>query len=321
MFISINHIMIPMNTKHITEYIFRINKAMDYIEKNLGENMTLEDLARSAHFSKYHFNRIFHSMVGETPFQFIQRLRLEKAASLIPIGKESITEIAFKCGFSDVSIFSRNFKRHFKTSPSQYKKDFFENSNMSQVNSKSAQVETKPSMYFCSEEQTIKWRTKMDIVKNVEIQELPGMTLAYIRNMGPYDGNNELYQKHREKLFAWAGAQGLFQREDFKYLILYHDNPKVALGDNLRMSLCVTAPKNIVVEGEIGKMDLEPAKYVVCRMELTARDFSTAWDWIYSQWFPNSGYQPDDKPYFETYPEMPKGEKFLVDFCIPVQPL
>src|SRR5512145_2650164 len=99
------------NSKQLdTEYKSRINKAFDYIELHLEKSMTLEELAAVANFSKFHFNRIFHSIVGETPFQFVLRLRLEKAASLILANKDvSISEIAFKCGFSDISVFSRNF--------------------------------------------------------------------------------------------------------------------------------------------------------------------------------------------------------------------
>ncbi len=68
--------------------------------------MTLEELASVANFSKFHFNRIFQSIVGETPFQFISRVRIEKAAMLIATNKnESISEIAYKCGFSDTQYF------------------------------------------------------------------------------------------------------------------------------------------------------------------------------------------------------------------------
>lgn len=130
-----------------------------------------------------------------------------------------------------------------------------------------------------------------------------------------------LYQNHRNKLFAWAGARGLIGGDDFKYLVLYHDNPKVALSDNLRMSLCITVPPQTKVGGEIGKMALAAATYAICRFELKAPDFPKAWEWVYGHWLPNSGYQPDDKPYFETYPEEPKGETYLVDFCIPVIPV
>ncbi len=85
-------------TPQQTEYIPRINKTFDYIELNLDKPMTLEELASVANFSKFHFSRIFQSMVGETPFQFILRVRIEKAANLIIANKsESISQIAFKC--------------------------------------------------------------------------------------------------------------------------------------------------------------------------------------------------------------------------------
>jgi AraC family transcriptional regulator len=305
-----------------TEYISRINKTFDYIELNLEKSMTLEELAAVANFSRFHFNRIFHSIVGETPFQFILRLRLEKAASLIMSNKnDSISEIAFKCGFSDISIFSRNFRNYFKISASQYRKEKLQNSNISQLNSNNKQKDDKPAIYFCPELQTIKWRTNMELNKSVEVKELPEITVAYIRNMGPWNGDQKLYQSLRNKLFTWAGARGLIGGKDFKYLILYHDDLNVALGDKLRMSLCITVPPETKVDGEIGKMKIEHAKYAIARFELTTHDFQKAWEWIYGQWLPESGYQADDKPYFETYPEEPRSGKFIVDFCIPVRPV
>lgn len=304
------------------DYMSRINKIFDFIEANLEKPMTLEELATVAGFSKYHFNRIFRAMVGETPFQFILRLRLEKAASFIAIdNQESIAELAFKCGFSGISVFSRSFKKHFGISASQYKKEKLEKSNLSQLESNLTQPEKRAISYFCPEQQTIKWRTKMEINKGVEVKKWPEMTVAYIRSMGAYDGNHALYQSHQDKLFAWAGARNLLGGKDFKYLTLYHDNPKVALSDNLRMSLCITVPAETKVEGEIGKMIIEAATYAICHFELTQLDFQTAWNWVYGQWLPHSGYQPDDKPYFENYLAPPKDGKYLVDFCIPVKPV
>jgi len=80
-----------------SEYISRINKTFDYIDSHLDTPMNLEELAAVASFSKYHFNRIFHSIVGETPFQFIQRVRLEKAAMLmLTNSRMTVSEVALK---------------------------------------------------------------------------------------------------------------------------------------------------------------------------------------------------------------------------------
>ena len=305
-----------------TEYISRINKTFDYIEWNLDKQMTLEQLAAAANFSKFHFNRIFLSIVGETPFQFILRVRLEKAAMLIHNNpKKSISEIASDCGFTDISIFSRNFKAHFKVSASQYRANKSNNSNLSQVDSNKHQSHQTASQYFCPEFQTIKWRTNMQLNKSVEVKELPKMTVAYIRHIGPYKGNDALFEGIWNKLFSWAGPRGLIGGKDFKSLVVYHDDPNVTVEDKLRMSVCITVPPATKVEGAVGKMDIEAARYVICRFEVNAQQFQQAWDWVYGEWFPASGYQPDDKPCFEMYPEEPKNGLFVVDICVPVKPL
>ncbi|MCK4221952.1 MAG: helix-turn-helix transcriptional regulator, partial [Dehalococcoidia bacterium] len=62
------------------EYVSRINRVIDHIGANMDTDLSLENLARVAGFSPFHFHRIFGGMVGETLSQFIQRIRIEKAA-------------------------------------------------------------------------------------------------------------------------------------------------------------------------------------------------------------------------------------------------
>jgi AraC family transcriptional regulator len=302
------------------EYQSRINKTFDYIETHLEKQFTLEELASVANFSKFHFHRIFQGMVGETPFQFILRLRLEKAAtSLIYNPKLTISEIAYSSGFSDISIFSRNFRNHFQVSASQWRATKCKNSNLSQNDSNRLHNDDKPSIYFCRNTNTLKWRTAMKLNKSVEVTMLPEMTLAYIRHIGPYKGDGKLFEKLWGRICTWAGPKGLLQLSDIKFLVIYHDDPNVTAEDKLRMSVCITVPPATKVNDEIGKMKIEAGNYVVARFELKENEFSEAWEWVYGQWFPASGYQPDDKPCFEIYPEEPKDGKFVVDICVPVK--
>lgn len=304
------------------EYRSRINKTFDYIENHLEKQFTLEELASVANFSKYHFHRIFQGMVGETPFQFILRLRLEKAATMLCNNpKFSIAEIAYNCGFSDISIFSRNFSNHFHISASQWRKIKNQDSNLSQMDSNCVQHDQKPSVYFCRKTNTLKWRTTMKLNKSVEVTLLPEMTLAYIRHTGPYKGDGKLFEKLWGRICSWAGPKGLLQLPDVKFLVIHHDDPNVTAEDKLRMSVCLSVPPDTKVNDEIGKMKIESGNYVVARFELNQNEFSEAWGWVYGQWFPASGYQPDDKPCFEIYPEEPKDGKFVVDICVPVKPL
>ncbi len=299
------------------EYISRLNKAIDYIIKNIDKQFTLEELASESCFSKFHFSRIFYSIIGETPFRFIQHIRLEKAASMLLYNvKYSITDIAYQCGFSDIAIFSRNFKQYFNISATQYRN---EKSNKSQIKSKEEQQRDFAMAYFCEELKTIKWRTEMKISKGIEIKVLPKMNLAYIRNVGPYDGNQQLFQHLRNKLFSWAGANELCFEKDFKFLVLYHDDPNISLSDNLIMDLAITVPENVNVDGEIGKMVIEAGKYAVARFELTGKEFLDAWNWVFAEWLPNSGFQPDNKPCFEIYLQEPKEGNYLIEICVPVK--
>ncbi len=104
-----------METKDINkeEYQLRINKVTDYIHQNIDQPLSLQKMAGIA-FSHFHFHRVFTILTGETPTDYIKRTRIEKAALLLKQNKElSATEIAALCGFSSLSLLSRNFRLHF----------------------------------------------------------------------------------------------------------------------------------------------------------------------------------------------------------------
>ncbi|TSA27479.1 MAG: AraC family transcriptional regulator [Bacteroidetes bacterium] len=328
-----------MNQDFLTnEYQARINRVLDYIELHLDEEHSLEDLAAVANFSKYHFHRIFHAMTGETPFQFLTRIRLEKAAGLLVIHPHlPVSDVAFQCGFSSLSLFSRTFRQVFGIAPSKWrtaKNDLREQistgeSNLSktlrntdQSVSNGKQAGNSTSMYICPETKTLKWRTTMKLNKSMEVKKLPKMTVAYIRHTGPYQGNEELFQKLTAELCRWAGPRGLLQNQDARILVVYHDDPNVTEPDKLRLSMCLTVPENTKVDGKIGKMEIAAGTYAIGRFEVSSQEFGEAWEWLYGTWLPESGYQPDDGPCFEMYPEEPKeGEKIKVDICVPVKPI
>ena len=105
------------------EYTARINRVMDYIGKNISQVIDLSVMADIASFSPYHFHRIFTFITGETPNNFVSRIRLERAAVLLQDStKDTISEIAFRCGFINVSSFSRAFKSFFGVSAKEFRR-------------------------------------------------------------------------------------------------------------------------------------------------------------------------------------------------------
>ncbi len=317
------------------EYISRINRVIDYIEQHIHEELVLSNIAEIANFSRFHFHRIFLGITGETLNAFIQRLRLERAAtSLITNHTKSITQIAFESGFSSSATFARAFKEKFKMSASEWRSNtLYQNSNLGKVKSKSDQLNGnageevyKISFYIDPITNNQIWRIKkMDKSQvNVEVKELPEITVAYVRHIGPYKGDSALFDKMFTKLFKWAGARDLINFPETKTRAMYHDNPDITDDSKLRTSMCITVPSDTEVDGEIGKMNVEGDKQAIGHFELNADEYEQAWKIIYGDWLPQSGYQPDDKPCFEIYYNNPKEhpeKKHIVDICIPVKPL
>ena len=319
-------------------YQGRINTAVDYIEKNLQHNFSLDEIAAVAGFSKYHFHRIFYTFMGESLFQFIQRLRLEKAATLLLTDPfKPVTEIALECGFSNSSSFAKSFKQHFDFSASQWRSlksaSCLQESNLGQKDSNQGQVLSNPGKDSTTENVYIEyvnntqiWRYEMMENQNrvVEVKDMPETTLAYVRYVGPYKGDGKLFEGLFTKLFQWAGSRDLLRFPETKTIIIYHDNPDITDETKLRVSVSISVPPDTSVDGEIGKMVLPAGKYALARFELSDQEYQEAWDWVYRTWLPESGYQPDDRPCYENYHNDPKTHpegKAIVDICIGVKPL
>ncbi len=92
------------------------------IQKNLFEDLSIDDLAFLTNLSLSSFKRKFSSIYGTSPNKYITSKRLEKAQTLLNTTDLSISEIAYDCGFSDVGYFSKTFKKHYNLSPSDIRK-------------------------------------------------------------------------------------------------------------------------------------------------------------------------------------------------------
>jgi len=318
------------------EYTARINRVIDYIEANISKDLSLKELATVAHFSPFHFHRIFSAMVGETLNGFIKRLRIEKAATmLVQNPKKSITEIAFECGFSGSSAFARTFQETFQMSASEWRAGEYQKNSK---NGKTGSKEGKPvgnirqdfdvySFYIDSMTKQM-WRVEMktnkELITNVEVKDIPEMHVAYLRHIGPYAGDEQLFGNLFNRLCTWAGPRGLLRFPETKFVTIYHDNPDITDETKLRTDVCITIPLDAQVDGEIGKATIPAGKYAIAHFEIMPDQYGDAWNAVYGGWLPESGYQPDDRPCFELYLNDPKEHpegKHVVDIYAPVKPM
>jgi AraC-like DNA-binding protein len=99
----------------------RVSHVVRAIDDDPHEQLTLEALAGEAGLSPYHFLRTFERVTGVTPHQYVLRARLRKAVMRLAGGSERITDVAFDCGFGDVSNFNRAFRGEFGVSPRAFR--------------------------------------------------------------------------------------------------------------------------------------------------------------------------------------------------------
>lgn len=108
--------------KGVANSLMHLASAISYIEDHYLEEVTLEEISNQSGISVRHLNRIFQSYYQTTPVAYIQRLRLERACTLLMQTNLSVTEISVKCGFNDSNYFTRQFKKVYGITPKAYRK-------------------------------------------------------------------------------------------------------------------------------------------------------------------------------------------------------
>lgn len=84
--------------------------------------LNLPDISAQANFSPYHFQRVYKQAYQETPHEFLTRLRIERAKTLLASGSHNVTEACFEVGFSSLGSFSTLFTNRVGLSPSEYRR-------------------------------------------------------------------------------------------------------------------------------------------------------------------------------------------------------
>lgn len=270
--------------------IIRVVKAIDFVEENLGKKLSLEEVAKAAYFSPYHFHRLFKIVTKETLNEFVSRKRLEKSAGYLLHQKEkTITEISELVGFTSLSSFSRGFKKFYGVSPDEFKKksrDKF--SKICKTKSKDGQVEVRFEQYIYNINNALNW-IKMNAI-NTEAKFMPVMELAYISHQGKMNLIGNAY----DELIKWATPRGVMSQRDLKMLTIYHDSPKITDPNKIRMSASVVLNKKVTTDGQVNLKTLPETKCIVSRFEVTSDEFQQAWESSFV-WMSEQGYKRSER--------------------------
>lgn len=288
-----------------SEYVARMHRVLEHIDRELDQQLELDTLARVANFSPFHFHRLFTAWMGETLGEYVRRRRLEIAAlRLVAQPRLAVTQVALSVGFGSTEAFARAFKTRFGSTPTGWRDS--QRRNRDQSKSKRDQARAQPPAN--------------DGHMKVSIVDRQPTTVAYLRHVGPY--GKLVSDFWITKVAPWMETNGLYGKPRYGISL---DDPGIAAPETLRYDAAVEVPKNFVGAGDHQMTVIPGGKYAVGKFKGTDNEVGEAWAWLLRDWLPESGMQLDSRPFFEHYPvtagyDQKTGE-FECEICLPVTPL
>ena len=208
------------------EYERRMHRVIEAIDQRLDQPLDLASLAAVAHFSPYHFHRLFAAWMGETLGDYLRRRRIEQAAArLASQPRLSVLQVALAVGFGSGEAFTRAFKARFGSSPSAWRAQ----RKNDQVDGKIDQAWRRHSGQT-EDPSSLEAQAAMD----VKLTERLPTRIAYMRHLGPY--GEPISRFWMEEVAPWMATDGLMGRARYG---ISHDEPSVTDPAQCRYDACV----------------------------------------------------------------------------------
>ena len=298
----------------LAEYSTRMHRVLEHIDRHLDQELELRALARVAHFSAFHFHRVFFAWTGETLGDYIRRRRLEIAAMrLAGQPRLSILNVAISVGFGSTEAFARAFKARFGCTASTWRTSIGQQRNSDQQLRNLGQI---GGVVGADNDST---HPKGAAMKVTVIEREP-VKVTYLRHVGPY--GQPLSEFWQRSVYPWMVANDQLGQPRYGISL---DDPMITAPDKCRYDAGVVVRGKITVPGESQTTTIPGGKYAITAFRGTAAQIGGVWDAMLREWLPESGMQLDARPFLEYYPTDacfdPKTGVFTCDIAIPVSPL
>lgn len=281
------------------DWIEQLNAAIEYIEKNLCEDISYDRAAQIACCSTYHFQRMFSYMTGVPLSEYIRRRRLSQAALELQKGDIKVIDAAIKYGYESPEAFSRAFKKLHGVMP---------------VSARDIGVSLKayPKMTFSI---TIKGDVEMKyrITQREAFQVFGVFTTISTDQKRAFDQIPQFCKKCDEELVP-DEINALLGRFDDNYtLSALYDYTE----STFKYMLCQFLPKNLALPDKYTVLEVPAATWAV--FDVADCEFQSMWKRIYDEWFPTSGYESVEGIQFEMYYGLARHENGFGEIWIPVK--
>jgi len=283
--------------KPVTEadYQQRIERVTRVIAAHPDRTHSLGELARIAHFSPFHFHRVYRAMVGESVIDTGRRFRVERAAHLLATSDSPVTEIAMEVGYDSVQTFSRAFRRVTSVSP----RDFRDR-----------------KIRFADLVDGPQPRRRSRGAFEVRVVTLPVQIAWACLHRGPLTAVKDAYSR----LWSWQLQCGIAGKTKEAIGICYGDEQ----GDDGAFRYYAGVIWEEPVEGGAGveRIKVPGGEYAGYRLVGSHHGIPGAFERLYAEWLPSSGYLPDNRPALEIYRNNPfdtPANELITDLLLPVK--
>ena len=110
----------PTQTQRDVKRIVQLKQALEFMESSYANQVSLQEISDSVNMSPKYFCRFFQEMTHRTPFDYLNYYRIERACYQLLTTNQTITEVAYSCGFNDLSYFIKTFKKYKGITPKKY---------------------------------------------------------------------------------------------------------------------------------------------------------------------------------------------------------
>lgn len=264
-----------------------IQSIIIYINNHLFDSLDMNELISMSRLSKFHFRRVFKTIVGENIASYIQRLRLEQIAHLLISSDLKLEQIIRQTSYQTKFSLGKAFRKHFGISTSEYRKRY--------------KVETTDRI--------------SDITH--EIKQVRQMT-AFCVEIGDTYKNKHQYRSKWNRLLHYAKQNNLNE----KFLSISLDDPLITPTDKCRFYLGIVIPKDIKSEQRSEIIQIPNGRYAVFQHTGSYASLHKFYQLIYEEWFPKNKYRPKSTFSFEIYLNNPRTTKFsalITEIYIPIE--
>lgn len=311
----------PANAKE-REHHLRIRRALSYIQDNLTSELTLEKMAGVATISPFHFQKLFIKYVGESPKQYVLRLRLERSAHhLVLYPEQSVFEVSLQSGFSSASTFGRAFKNYFGITPDEFRKvSNFDNSKIGTSIHNNRKEHDEHFHKFWSIDfdgnETIGQATG----EGIHVAKLSSLKIAYIDS---HLGNDDAITNAFKALYSLAFPHDLITGST-RYFGIYLDLPFFTEPHKCRFRACISLPVEAEAPKDMATGVIDAGKYASYTVTGNMSEMLKTLVAFKHGWLDPSGYQISATACYEEYPANPAFENHELStrtVYIPIQPV